>query len=74
MPMYTLGMNMEYQLRKAVKASGVKQNKVADMAGLAPSQMSFFMNGHRSLSMASASKLATALGYELRKKRPRKVR
>ena len=74
MPMYTLGMDMEYQLRKAVKASGVEQNKVADMAGLAPSQMSFFMNGHRSLSLASASKLATALGYELRKKRPRKVR
>ena len=74
MPMYTLGMNMEYQLRKAVKTSGVEQNKVADMAGLAPSQMSYFMNGHRSLSLASASKLATALGYELRKKRPRKVR
>ena len=66
-------MDIEYRLRKAVKASGVKQNKVADMAGLAPSQMSFFMNGHRSLSLGAASKLATALGFELvQKKKPRK--
>ena len=66
-------MDMEAQLKKAVKASGVKQNKVAEMAGIAQSQMSYFMNGHRSLSLAAASKLATALGFELvQKRKPRK--
>ena len=66
-------MDMEAQLKDAVNASGMTQRSVAEMAGLAQSQMSFFMNGHRSLSLGAASKLATALGFELvQKKRPRK--
>ena len=65
MPMYTLSMDMEAKLKKAVNASGMTQREVAEMAGLAQPQMSLFMNGHRSLSLGAASKLATALGYEL---------
>ena len=66
-------MDMEALLRKAVNASGMTQHRVAKMAGLAQPQMSFFMYRDRSLSLAAASKLATALGFELvQKKRSRK--
>ena len=67
-------MDMETQLRKAVNESGMTQYGVAKVAGLSHAQMSFFVNGHRSLSLAAASKLATALGFELVQKKRRKKR
>ncbi len=71
--MYTLSMDMDAKLRKAIDASGMTQCEVAEMAGLSQSQISLFLSGHRSLSLGAASKLATALGYDLVKKRkPRK--
>lgn len=59
-------MDMESILRKAILDSGMKPRHIAQKCGdIAPSQLSYFLNGHRSLSLKAASKVATILGYEL---------
>ena len=67
--LYVWGMDMEIELRKAVKDaienSDLTQYRIALMAGISHGSMSQFLSGNRSLSLSVASKLATALGFEL---------
>lgn len=57
---------MEKILRKAILDSDMKPRHIAQKCDdIAESQLSYFLNGHRSLSLKAASKLATILGYEL---------
>jgi DNA transposition AAA+ family ATPase len=67
--LYILGMDMEVELRKAVKDaienSDLTQYRIALMAGISHGSMSQFISGNRSLSLSVASKLATTLGFEL---------
>ena len=69
-----LGMDMEKELKKAIIKSELTQYRIAKLANISHASMSQFVNGNRSLSLTVASKLATALGFELvMKKRPGKV-
>lgn len=68
-------MDMEAILRKAILDSERTQYRIAKDAGISLAQMSYFINGHRSLSLKAAGKLADTLGFELvRKKQARKVK
>jgi plasmid maintenance system antidote protein VapI len=73
--MYYYGMDMETELRKAIVESELTQYRIAKLADISHASMSQFVNGNRSLSLAAASKLATALGFEFtQKKQTRKAR
>jgi len=65
--------NIEEQLRQAVVAEGkrqggLSQNRLAQVSGVHAGQISRFVRGERNLGLASAAKLAKALGLELRQK------
>ena len=53
------------QLRAAVEASGRSLCDIADEAGTAPIGLSRFMRGQRTITLATADKVAPALGLEL---------
>ena len=73
--MYNHSMDMEAILRKAIHESDRTQYRIAKDAGISLAQMSYFINGHRSLSLNAAGKLAETLGFEMvQKKRNRKAR
>ncbi len=68
-------MDMETLLRQAILESGRTQYRIAKDAGISLAQMSYFINGHRSLSLKAAGKLAETLGFEfVQKKQVRKAR
>jgi len=46
--------------------SGMSQRQLAIHAGVDPAQISYFMQGKRSLTLRSAERIAGALGLELR--------
>lgn len=57
-------------LRKAIKASGVTHYTLGQVAGVAPSMIDRFMHPaddprHRDIRLATAARLATALGLFL---------
>ena len=66
---------MEALLRQAILESDRTQYRIAKDAGISLAQMSYFINGHRSLSLQAAGKLAETLGFQfVQKKRVRKAR
>ncbi len=68
-------MDMEALLRQAILESDRTQYRIAKDAGISLAQMSYFINGHRSLSLQAAGKLAETLGFQfVQKKRLRKAR
>lgn len=70
--------DIEVQLREAILGSGMSGYEIARRAGVVNSQLSLFINGHRSLTLTSAAKIAGVLGLELRpvnkKSRPERKR
>jgi len=64
-------MNIERQLKRAVLDSGLSRYRLAKLSGLSQAQLSYFVNGKRSLTLPAAAKLAEALGLELRPKKQR---
>ncbi|MHC4133227.1 MAG: helix-turn-helix domain-containing protein [Planctomycetota bacterium] len=60
---------IEYQLRKAIKNSGMSRNQLSIKSGVDPAQLCYFMQGKRSLTLKSAEKIADALGLELKPKK-----
>ena len=67
---------MEKQLKRALLSSKLSRYQIAREAGLSEAQLSYFVNGKRSLTLPAAAKLAKVLGLELvaKKKKARKVR
>jgi plasmid maintenance system antidote protein VapI len=59
--------DIETQLKQYIEHSGMTCYRLAEASGVNKAQLSYFMNGKRSLSLPSAAKLAKALGLELRK-------
>jgi plasmid maintenance system antidote protein VapI len=57
--------DIEMQLKKAIEESGISRYRLAIESGLTESQLSYFVNGKRSLSLPAAAKLAKVLGLEL---------
>jgi hypothetical protein len=52
-------------LRDAIRGSGLTHYALGKAAGVAPAQLDRFVSGERSLTLASAAKVATALGLVL---------
>jgi len=62
-------MDLEQRLKKAVLDSGLSRYELAKRSGLSQAQLSYFVNGKRSLTLPAAARLADALGLELGPKR-----
>jgi plasmid maintenance system antidote protein VapI len=58
--------DIEEQLKKAIVESKMSRYRICKEAGLSESQLSYFVNGHRTLTLPAAAKLAKVLGLELR--------
>ena len=52
-------------LRKAIANSGFSQNEVARRAGIDPGMVNRFLHGSRSMTLATAEKVAEALELKL---------
>lgn len=52
-------------IRRAIEKSGKSFNELGRLAGIAPGQLSRFASGSRDLTVAVASRVCLALGYEL---------
>jgi len=66
--------NIEEQLRSAITASDMSRYEIAGRTGVAESQLSYFVNRKRTLTLSCAAKVADVLGLELLpKKRKRKA-
>lgn len=64
---------MENQIRAAINNSGLSINRLAKDCGVSQPVLCRFVNGQRGITLATASKLAETLGFELvPKKRKRK--
>ena len=67
-------MDFELQLRQALTKSKTSRYRISQLSGLSNAQLSYFVNGKRSLSLSAASKLAETLGFRLvQKKRKKKA-
>jgi plasmid maintenance system antidote protein VapI len=58
--------DIEQQLKKAVLDSDMSRYRLAKESGLLESQLSYFVNDKRTLTLPAAAKLARVLGLELR--------
>ena len=61
--------DIEEQLRQAILQSGISRYRLSQLTGVANAVLSNFVNGHRSLTLTTAAKLAKALNLELRPKK-----
>lgn len=52
-------------IRRAIRESGKSFNELGRLAGVDPAQLSRFASGDRDLTVAVASRVCLALGYEL---------
>ena len=57
--------DIQEQLRDAILNCGMSRHKLSQISGVATSQLCFFVNRERSLTMTSAAKVAKTLGLEL---------
>jgi len=59
-------------LKQAIELSGLTHYAIAQRAGISESSLCRFATGERDITLDTASKLATALGAELRTKKARR--
>jgi transcriptional regulator with XRE-family HTH domain len=64
-------IDLEEQFRRAIKDSGLSLYRLAKMTGVSHGVMSNFINGHRTLTLKTAAKLAPVLGVELKTTAPK---
>ena len=65
---------IEAQLREAILNAGMSRNQLSKLSGVDPAQLSYFVQGKRTLTLSSAEKIANALGLELIEKKGKKAR
>ncbi len=58
-------MDLNEQLRKAIEASGLRTQRIAEGTGLPPATISRFRRGLFGMTMETASKVADFLGLAL---------
>jgi transcriptional regulator with XRE-family HTH domain len=63
--------DIEKRLKRALIESKVSRYRIAKESGLTESQLSYFVNGKRTLTLPAAAKLAKVLGLELKPKKKR---
>jgi transcriptional regulator with XRE-family HTH domain len=57
-------------IRRAVKASGMLQKEIAELAEIDPAQLTRLMKRQRQLNLEAFERVCTVLGLELRQIRP----
>lgn len=62
-------VDLDKQLRKAIRQSGLTRKQIADRAGVSYSIIHSFDSGERGMTLRVASKVADLLGLELREVR-----
>ena len=60
-------VDLEDQLRRAIRRSGLSPYRVATDAEVDRSVMTRFLNGDRGITLATASRICGVLGIELRR-------
>ena len=58
--------NVEERLRQAILDSDMSRYRISQLSGVADSQLCFFVNGKRTLTLMSAAKVAKILGLDLK--------
>ena len=58
--------DIEQQLREAINNSGMTCSRLSQVTGVSKGNLSNFVNGHRSLTLTTAAKLAKALGLSFK--------
>ena len=61
--------DFEEQFRQAILTCGMSRYKLSQLTGVAEAVLSNFVNGHRSLTLTTAAKLAKALNLELKSRK-----
>jgi len=61
--------DIEKQLKQAIKESKMSRYRIAKESRLTESQLSYFVNDKRSLTLPAAAQLAKILGLELKPKK-----
>ena len=59
-------VDLDKQLRQAIRRSGLTRKQIADRAGVSYSIIHSFDSGERGMTLRVASKVADLLGMELR--------
>ena len=57
---------LEATLREAIENSGMSLRELSRLSGVDVSQLSYFVNGKRSMTLTSAEKIVTVLGLKLK--------
>jgi len=58
--------NIEERLRQAILDSDMSRYRISQLSGVADSQLCFFVNGKRTMTLTSAAKVAKVLGLDLK--------
>ena len=58
--------NIEERLKRALSESKLTRYQIAKISGLSQAQLSYFVNGKRTLTLPAAARLAEALNLELK--------
>jgi transcriptional regulator with XRE-family HTH domain len=66
--------DIEKQLKQAVLKSNMSRYRIARESGLTESQLSYFVNDQRTLTLPAAAKLANTLGLELVQRKSKKAK
>ena len=66
-----MSKDIQEQLREAIRKSELTCYRISQLAGVTESQLSYFINHQRSLTLDSAAKIADVLGLELKPTRKR---
>ena len=64
-----MSKDIEKQLKQALVDSGMNCAEISRKSKLSEAQLSYFINGKRSLTLPAAAKLAKVLGFELKPKK-----
>jgi len=66
--------NIEKQLKQAIIESEMSCYRISKKSGLTESQLSYFVNNKRTLTLPAAAKLARALKLELKPKKSQQTK
>lgn len=66
MPASTTKQDLSATLKRAIEQSGLSNYKIWKLSGVSQSVLNRFTSGERDISLATASKIASALGAELK--------
>ena len=64
-------IDIETQLKQAIIDSDMTCYQISKLSGVSNAQLSYFVNGHRSLTLPAAAKVAKVLKLELKPKKRR---